>query len=509
MLFLFLSFLELKAQVRFQKVYLDTLGGPGIVEPTSDGYILAGQYQNVGGLSSINIYLVKTDLLGDTLWTRTFSCLDSGYIQFLNLESTSDGGYAIFCRTHQNQIFSFFLVKTDMNGDTLWTRKYEGSPYDQALGGNTTMDGGFIMTGLSYDGASKGYVVRIDPAGNIIWAKRFDNASHTMYGYWVTEMTDSNILVMLHKGGVIKLNSSGDTIWAKFFKSSQSQIVFEEAIECSDGNYLLVGDKHDSIPEQTDILVAKIDVNGNIIWSKTYGGANYEVGISVEETQSGNFMMVGNSCEFDSWPDTCLPLLLKIDSTGNPIWARIYGEPANSNCAFRSRHTQDGGIIVSGNWHSPINFISGAYLIKTDSLGFSACTEQTISIPDGSPAIQSYQNPITISTAGQQSNFATVIGRRIIPQTLCSSVGVNRNSLSNKSKLVYPNPANSSFIFEGSDYIKGQLQIYNAVGLKIFDSEINNSSMTIESSDFADGIYFVKVSNHSGYSEVIKVIVDH
>ncbi|MEO5572427.1 MAG: hypothetical protein ABIT08_15330, partial [Bacteroidia bacterium] len=144
---LFIS--EMEGQVTFQKTY----GGMGndlaysVQQTTDGGYVMTG-YTNSFGAGNYDVYLIKTDAEGDVKWTKTFggTDVDWGY----SVQQTSDGGYIIVGWT-----FSFgtnesvYLIKTDSNGDSLWTKTFGGTDFDNCSFVQQTSDGGYIMTGMS------------------------------------------------------------------------------------------------------------------------------------------------------------------------------------------------------------------------------------------------------------------------------------------------------------------------------------------------------------------------
>jgi len=87
------------------------------VEQTSDrGYIItADKYGNT--------YLIKTDSIGDTLWTRTYG---GDYNLGRSVKQTTDGGYVIagIINYSGTPWVNIHLIKTDSIGDTLWTKAY-------------------------------------------------------------------------------------------------------------------------------------------------------------------------------------------------------------------------------------------------------------------------------------------------------------------------------------------------------------------------------------------------
>jgi hypothetical protein len=145
---MFLS-VESYGQINFERFY----GGDGIdrgysVQQTLDGgYIIAG-YTTSFGAGEQDIYLVKTDSLGETIWTNTFG--GPGWENGHAVQQTyPDGGYIITGYTDSFGAGSsdVYLVKTDVNGDTVWTRTYGGEGEDAGLFVQQTFDSGYIIAG--------------------------------------------------------------------------------------------------------------------------------------------------------------------------------------------------------------------------------------------------------------------------------------------------------------------------------------------------------------------------
>jgi len=93
-------------------------------QTTSDnGYIIVGS-TNSFGVGNYDIYLVKTDSLGDTIWTKTYGSINDEYGS--DIKTTTDGGYIISGSTYQSGNDDIYLIKTNSDGDTLWTKTHGG-----------------------------------------------------------------------------------------------------------------------------------------------------------------------------------------------------------------------------------------------------------------------------------------------------------------------------------------------------------------------------------------------
>jgi len=210
-----------------------TYGGPGddrgnAVQQTADGgYIIAGTTISFGAGDS-DIYVIRTNAAGDTQWTRTFggTRADMGN----SVEQTVDGGYIIAGATLSFGVWNYdvYLIKIDDEGTTVWTRTYGGSNDDKGISVEQTQDSGFVIAGFtaSYGAGNYDYyLIKTNPAGDTQWTRTFGGAnSDQAYsvcqtsdgGYAVTGNTDS-----YGAGGsdvyLVRINAAGDSLWTRTY----------------------------------------------------------------------------------------------------------------------------------------------------------------------------------------------------------------------------------------------------------------------------------------------------
>jgi hypothetical protein len=118
-----------------------------------------------------NAYLFKIDTLGNVLWTKQYRSHAESTIQ--SIEQTSDGGYIATGRiVNGNPLdVDVYLLKTDSLGDTLWTRQFGGNWSDEGYFVRQTKDGGYIICGTgSYSGASTvgAYIIKTNDIGQLL-----------------------------------------------------------------------------------------------------------------------------------------------------------------------------------------------------------------------------------------------------------------------------------------------------------------------------------------------------
>src|ERR1700758_293802 len=136
------------SQIMFQQVYQrDSSMIFGGQQTTDGGYIM-------GGLSSVtptdvNFMAVKTNSTGDTVWTKTYGGI--GDEESYAMQQTTDGGYIFVGIDSSSGLgnYNVYAVKTDANGDTLWTKSYGGNDYDFGQAVQQTTDGGYIIAGYT------------------------------------------------------------------------------------------------------------------------------------------------------------------------------------------------------------------------------------------------------------------------------------------------------------------------------------------------------------------------
>jgi hypothetical protein len=323
----------------------------------------------------ITLYVLLPAILSaqapDTLWTKTYgwSHIDAGY----SIDQTTDGGYIVFGHTFviQKDAYDFLLIKTDSLGDTLWTRTYGGDEWDFGTSGQQTTDNGYIVAGFteSYGiGESDFWLLKTDSLGDTLWTKTYggaytDNCNSVKqtsdHGYIIGGLTYS-----YGAGGMdawlVRTDSLGDTLWTKTYGGYYHEIV-ESVIQTSDNGYAFTG-----ITQFIDLYIVKTDSLGNMQWAKCYSGGYEDWGYDIQETLDHGYIIVGYTSSFgagsgDVW-------LVKTDSLGDTLWTRTYGG-TEADWGQSIALTADGGYIITGYTES---FGAGArdfYVIKTDSLG--------------------------------------------------------------------------------------------------------------------------------------------
>ncbi len=309
------------------------------------------------------------------LWTRTYggSSYDEGYF----VQQTTDGGYIVVGRTYSFGAGGgdFYLIKTNSTGDTLWTRTYGGSNDEWGHSVQQTTDEGYIVAGVTWSfgaGGSDVYLIKTNSTGDTLWTRTYGGSSSDE-GWVVQQTTDGGYIVTGYTsfgtgGGdvyLIKTDSTGDTLWTRTYGGSSGDWGISVQ-QTTDGGYIVTGATRSFGAGSRDFYLIKTDSTGDTLWTRTYGGSNYEHGWAVQQTTDGGYIVMGGTGSFGAGGYDAY--LIKTNSTGDTLWTRTYGG-SNDDWGNSVQLTTDGGYIVAGvTW----SFGAGqeeVYLIKTDSLG--------------------------------------------------------------------------------------------------------------------------------------------
>jgi len=477
----------------FAKTYGGTdLDWASSVQQTSDGgYIVAG-YTASFGASSWDIFLIKTDANGNIQWAKTYGGTDEDRAH--SVQQTSDGGHIVAGVT-----FSFgtgysdaFLVKTDANGNIVWAKTYGGTYSDYAYSVQQTSDGGYIVAGHtnSFGAGYDAFLVKTDANGNIVWAKIYGGTDDDI-AYSVQQTSDSGYIVAgvtlsFGTGGpdifLIKTDANGNIVWTKTYRGTGWNEAYSVQ-QTSDGGYIVAGGKW-SFGAGYDALLVKTDANGNIQWAKTYGGTDYDIAFSVQQTSDGGYIVEGVTLSFGAGGGDVF--LIKTDADGNIIWAKTYGG-TDLDWAFSVQQTSDGGYIVAGYTDSFGAGYGDIFLIKTDADGnIGSCSivqnvSPTLTTP--SPTVATFSPSVSSVSPTVNSISPTVTSPTLTVSEPCPL------SISEFCQVV------SGIItpYKGGIKVRGsgefEVKVYNVSG-GIVKSVKGKNEVRIE---LLRGVYFVEV----------------
>jgi hypothetical protein len=344
------------------------------VEPTRDGgFVIAGYTGSFGG-GDYDVYLIKTDADGDALWARTYGGANDD--RAYSAHQTLDDGYIIagYTSSFGGGDYDVYLVKTDANGDTLWTRTYGGIGDDRAYSVQQTLDDGYIVTGYTNSSGAGGYdicLIKTNASGDTVWTQTHGGAADD-FGESVREAPDGGYIVAGYTKSfgagswdvyLLKTDTEGSPIWTKTLGGTGFDVGLSLR-ETSFGGYIVVGYTYSFGAGQNDVYLIRTAGNGATVWTKTYGGLWWDVGISVQRTSDAGYIIAGYTYSFGQGLGDVY--LIRTAGNGDTLWTGTYGG-ADYDRGNAVLQTSDGGYLIAGYTHSYGAGDSDVYLIKTAS----------------------------------------------------------------------------------------------------------------------------------------------
>jgi hypothetical protein len=351
------------------------------VEQTKDGgYIIVGGTRSYGPGNN-DVWLIRTDSNGNELWNRTYGCSGADDAGF-SLQQTTDGGYIITGYTQcSGWGYEVLLIKTDSNGNETWTKTYGNKALGLSV--QQTNDEGYIITGYSYAdyiNQNQVFLIKTNSTGNMEWQNMYGGIGND-YGRSLDQTSDGGYIITGETESygqgkkdlwLIKTNSTGAEQWSRTFGDSSDDVGLSVKQTIDEG-YILVGYSGSFGPGFLDVWLIKTDSFGNENWSRTFGGDSAdESGQSVIQTDENGYIIIGwtksyGAGDYDVW-------LIKTSEDGNMRWSRTFGGE-DRDIGHSVQVTSDGGYIISGETSSYGSGNLDAWLIKVE------CENQPPSAP--------------------------------------------------------------------------------------------------------------------------------
>lgn len=306
----------------------------------------------------------------DSLWSRSYGT--ESQEQCHAVIQTLDGGFLLGGERYPSggNHVDAWLVKTDSLGDTVWSRIYGGPYYDACTSILPLSDGGYLIGGIYgvVSGSWDYWIFKINYLGYMLWSQVFHGpGSHNTLSALIQASDGSFIAVGSGAGNawIVRLDSDGDTLWSQAVGGAS----YEEChngIETSDGTIVLVGTLETSSDEATQAWIAKVSGDGSgLMWSRTYGRQTIDNFRAVIEESDGNLVSGGTTVASDEL-GFCYWLVCT-SATGDSLWSVFYENTGNDYVVSLCGMT-DGGFVLGGN-STGESGVGNARLLRTDMYG--------------------------------------------------------------------------------------------------------------------------------------------
>lgn len=324
--------LTVKPNIVYEKILDNGYVARSIRRAGNDGLIITGSARID---DQEDIWLVKMDTSGNVLWEKTFDGTDwnrpdsaRAWDYGSDIQVTQDGGYIIMGTNEVDQAMNsfFWLIKTDANGSVEWDKKIGPLYENYASAVKQTYDNGYIMGGSSQMFFK---MIKCDINGTKEWEKVLNapdmggassvlvtkNGEYVSAGYIVSSSSASDFYL-------VRVDGFGNIIWDKTYGGNDYEQA-EDVLLTDDNGFLMVGYTNSKGNGKNDFWLIKTDMNGNMIWDKTFGGSGSDQAYDICSTSDGGFLIAGSTESFgngaiDYW-------VIKIDINGNVEWDQTIG----------------------------------------------------------------------------------------------------------------------------------------------------------------------------------------
>jgi len=549
------------------------------VQQTTDrGYIVAGSTASFGAGGN-DVYLIKTDSTGTYQWSKTYGKAgdEFGY----SVQQTLEGGYIIngFTNSMGSWYSDQYLIKTNSIGDTLWTKVFGGGTYNHFASFivQQTLDGGYISSGIAYpsggvEGQGSPYLIKTNANGNKLWSKNYTYGNQYLAIYSLQQTSDKGYMMAGSyvagfsadsASGIIllKTDSLGTPLWGKTFDGEGDDALISlhcpSVQQTSDHGYITTGTYEDNSSNYNNfIFLVKTDSTGTLKWSNTFTSStdltkNFDdEGFWVHQTKDGGYMVAGTSSIGADVYSIYNPYLIKTDANGHTSGCNEYTQTVRQvSSSFTSTlltvNSYAGGSVgnpatVKGSGGSA-TVLCTVTALPIELLFFTGHNEEKVNVLEWQTASESNNDYFTVEHSADALNFtpfATVKGAGnssqlqqystvdSLPATKTTYYRLkqtdydgnytysNTIAIGMKTNLdiisIYPNPANNNlqYLLTSTENVEVNIAAIDLLGRRIniqtktISKGVNQ--LSIDVSAFSTGLYLLQITSSSGINRVQK-----
>jgi len=431
---------------------------------------------NLASAGNADIFILKLDATGNLLWvTRTGgNAEDFGYSVITDVAGNSyitghfwgtvdfDPGAGTFNLTSSGS-YEIFIQKLDPSGNLLWAKQTGGTSGENAYSITLDVSGNILTTGrfsgttdfdpgagtynLTAAGLSDAFVQKLDPSGNLLWAKQLGGTDDD-YALSVTTDAGGNSYTTGYFYGTADFDPGAGIL-----------------------NLTSAGNR--------DIYIVKLDPQGNLEWVRQTAGVLDDFSWCIHASAAGSIYITGfffGTLDFDPGAGVSNltaygasdVFIQKLDASGNFVWAKQLGG-MDYDSGYSITTDASGNIYTSGFFWATADFDPGAVTFN-------------------------------LTSAGHMDIFIQKMGQ---------TVGMAENDI-DENMVIYPNPASNNLHVQinTGNYTGRALTIYNSFGEEVLAQKFTTDSFSIDVSAFPSGLYAARIFKDHVVEKSIKIIIE-
>lgn len=485
------------SQDHFEKHYSNPDGffSYSMCRATEDEFIIGvGNWAETWGMIKVNVN-------GEMIWAKQFSM--ESVLPLPYLDNINEDNILIVQYSEFGTAMALRVMKMNAQGEFFWANDYLRVSH-WGVSSIQTSDGNIYITS---DGAPIN-VLKLSDDGEWLWTRRISGSGGgTIHGYddetKIIETHDNKLIVvgatrdseiLENNAFIFELDFNGNLIWGKILGGDNVD-QFRSVAETADHSYIAAGFTQSMGTGGQDYFLVKFDSAGNIIWARTYGTYESESCYDIVGLDGGDFLLSGR---YGNSPGESKGHLARIDADGNLIWS----VGTNDKISFRDVSVADmNRIAITGTYVDSLE-ISHSILVMTDSSGFLCeSLPYYLEVNSVEPEVSTYivMNDFMDTTIQVP---VVVDNLDVEVSTICYTTFQNEiPAVSAAGLVIFPNPFSTSATITLPDNHVYPLDvlIYSSTGALIQKiPNLGPGPLEIKRDDLASGLYFIQVRNPKG-----------
>lgn len=402
LLFLLIPFLT-SAQSTFEKNYGDAGFQDGLctIRTPDGGFLTAGR--TVDSTGRYDILLLKTDSLGDSLWSKSWGGPSSDFPA--TITPTADGGYLMSATTYSfsNQPGTnsdWWIFRLDANCDTLWTRIIPNIGNDRMYDILETSDSSILACGwiTSQSGYALGTIMKFTANGTLLHTSSLGSGANS-HAQSVEELPNGHYMLVGSRfqttfgADLVELDTALNYITDYFFNLPSTGEFAHHLKPLPQGGYILAA-KSGFVINRFDIWLLRLNEQFDTLWTRMLTQRPLRID---QMDEPFGFATVADSGYIMCGQKLVLPtgelkaVVYRMDSSGVITWSNYFGS-GDGDSFSDPLLLDDGGFLLTGAYIDSVIFDSDVYFVRTDAFG-------QVSVPTAAPEVDElpvtvYPNPV-------------------------------------------------------------------------------------------------------------------